>query len=45
MEMYRVRGNWTDENDRHFLCELEDGVVGNKDSFPFMSQGSPTLKY
>jgi hypothetical protein len=36
---------WTDESDRFLLCELEDGVVGNMDSFLFTSKGSPTLKY
>jgi hypothetical protein len=27
------------------LCELEDGVAGNRDSFLVTSKGSPTPKY
>ena len=27
MEIYRARGDWTDENNRPLLCELESGVV------------------
>jgi hypothetical protein len=27
VEKYRSRGNWTDENNKPLLCELEDGVV------------------
>jgi hypothetical protein len=26
-EYYRLIGNWTDENNRSLLCELEDGVI------------------
>jgi hypothetical protein len=27
MEIYRVMGNWTDENNRPLICEIEGGVV------------------
>jgi hypothetical protein len=27
METYRAMGNWIDENNRPFLCELKNGVV------------------
>jgi hypothetical protein len=27
VEKFRARGDWTDENGRPLLCELEDGVV------------------
>ena len=26
-EYYHLIGNWTDENNRPLLCELEDGVI------------------
>jgi hypothetical protein len=30
-EYYRLIGNWTDENNRPLLCELEDGVSEHTD--------------
>jgi hypothetical protein len=31
VEYYRARGDWTDENNRPLLCEIESGVVGKMD--------------
>ena len=41
----RAVGVWTDDNHRFLLCELEDGVAGNTDSFLVINKGSPTRKY
>jgi hypothetical protein len=31
IEIYRAMGDWTDENNRPLLCELEEGVVKTLD--------------
>jgi hypothetical protein len=31
VDYYRARGDWTDENNRPLLCEIESGVVGKLD--------------
>jgi hypothetical protein len=41
MEDYRGRRNWTDENNRPLLCELEDGVVRTLDATISVKKGSP----
>jgi hypothetical protein len=41
MENYRGRRNWTDENNRPLLCELEDGVIRLFDAAISARKGSP----
>jgi hypothetical protein len=41
MENNRGRRNWTDENNRPLICELEDGVVRSVDSAISVRKGSP----
>jgi hypothetical protein len=43
MENYRGRRNWTDENNRPLLCELEDGVVRSLDAAISGRKGSPFI--
>jgi hypothetical protein len=41
METYRRREDWTDENNRPLLCELEDGVVRTFDIAFLVRKRSP----
>jgi hypothetical protein len=41
METYLRREDWTDENNRPLLCELEDGVVRTTDLALLFRKGSP----
>jgi hypothetical protein len=41
METYRRMEDWTDENNRPLLCELEDGVVGRIDLVISVRKKSP----
>jgi hypothetical protein len=44
-EIYRVRKNWTDENNRPLLCELEDGVVRIDDFAVLFRKRSPFFEF
>ena len=41
MEAHRVSRDWTDENNRPLLCELEDGVVRTFDFAILIRKRSP----
>jgi len=41
----RAVGVWRDDSHRFLLCELDDGVAGNRNTFLVTSKGSPTPKY
>ena len=41
MGVHRGENNWADENNRPFLCELEDGVVRRYDFVIVVGKGSP----
>ena len=40
MEVYRARGNWTDENKRQLLCEVEGGVFRTFDLAMMVRKGN-----
>jgi hypothetical protein len=44
-ESYSQLGNWTDENSRPLLCELEDGFIRNFDFVFLVNEGHPLLEY
>jgi hypothetical protein len=44
-EMYGVWKNWTDENNRPLLCELEDGVVRTFDFALLFRKRSPFFEF
>jgi hypothetical protein len=44
-ESYSQLGNWTDENNRPLLCELEDGLVRTFDFVFLVNKGHPLLEY
>jgi hypothetical protein len=41
VDTYRARWNWTDENNRPLLCELEDGVVRTFKLALLLKKGTP----
>jgi hypothetical protein len=41
MEIYRARGDWTDENNRHLLCEMEGGIVRTLNFAMAVRKGTP----
>jgi hypothetical protein len=41
MEIYRARGDRTDENNRHLLCELESGVYRTLDLAMVVKKETP----
>jgi hypothetical protein len=45
MEIYRAKGDWTDENNRPLLCEIEGGVVGTIGFALVSVKGTPFLKF
>jgi hypothetical protein len=45
MESYRSKGNWTDENNRPLLCELEGGVVTTLDCALSVKKGTPYFEF
>jgi hypothetical protein len=45
VETYRGSGNWTDENNRPLLCELEDGVVRTIDLSILVRKRSPFFEF
>jgi hypothetical protein len=44
-ESYSQLGNWTDENNRPLLCELEDGILRTFDFVFLVNEGHPLLEY
>jgi hypothetical protein len=44
-ESYSQLGNWTDENNRPLLCELEDGLIRTFDFVFLVNEGHPLLEY
>jgi hypothetical protein len=44
-ESYSQLGNWTDENNRPLLCELEDGLIRTFDYVFLVNEGHPLLEY
>jgi hypothetical protein len=44
-EIYRVWKNWTDENNRPLLCEMEDGVVRTFDFAVLFRKRSPFFEF
>jgi hypothetical protein len=45
MEIYRAKGDWTDENNRPLLCEIEGGVVGTLEFLMVAMKGTPFLQF
>jgi hypothetical protein len=45
IEIYRGKENWTDENNRPLLCELEDGIVRTIDYAILVMYRSPFLEF
>ena len=45
LENFLVMGNWTDENNKPFLCELEDGVVRTTEIAIMFRKRSPFFKF
>jgi len=45
IEFYRSKENWTDENNRPVLCELEDGVVRSFDFVISVRKRSPFFEF
>jgi hypothetical protein len=45
METYRARGDWTDEKNRHLLCEIEGGIFGTSKFVMLVMKGAPFLKF
>jgi hypothetical protein len=44
-EIYRQRGNWTNEENRPLLCEMEDGPIRKDDIVFLVSKRNPLLEY
>jgi hypothetical protein len=44
MEIYRAKGDWTDENNRPLLCEIEGGVVGTLNFEMAVMKGTPLFE-
>jgi hypothetical protein len=45
MEIYRAKGDWTDDNNRPLLCEIEGGVVTTLDFAMVVKKGAPFFKF
>ena len=45
LETYRAMGNWTDENNRPLLCEIEGGVVRTFDVSLMVQKGFPFFEF
>jgi hypothetical protein len=45
MEVFRARGDWTDENNRHLLCEIEGGVYRTFDLAMMVKKGVPFFEF
>jgi hypothetical protein len=45
VEAYRAMGNWTDENNRPLLCEIEGGIVRTFDFALMVKKGNPIFKF
>jgi hypothetical protein len=45
IEIYRVRENWTDKNNRPLLCEVDGGVVRTFDFAIAVRKGSVLLEF
>jgi hypothetical protein len=45
IEFYSGKKNWTDENNRHLLCELEDGAVRTLDYAILVRYRSPFYEF
>jgi hypothetical protein len=45
IEFYRAWQNWTDENRRNFLCELEEGVVRTFGFVMLVKKGNPFFEF
>jgi hypothetical protein len=44
-ESYSQVGNWTDENNRPLLCEMEGGLIGTFGFVFLVDEGHPLLEY
>jgi hypothetical protein len=45
LETYRSRGNWTDEDNRPLLCEIEGGVFRTLDLAIMVQKGIPSSEF
>ena len=45
MEIYRARGDWTDENNKPVLCEIEGGIVTTLDLAIEVTKGFPFFEF
>jgi hypothetical protein len=45
VETYRAKGDWTDENNRPLLCEIEGRVFGTSDFVMLSNKGDPLLEF
>jgi hypothetical protein len=45
LETYRSRGNWTDEDNRPLLCEIEGGVLRTMDLAIMAQKGIPSSEF
>jgi hypothetical protein len=45
MEIYRAWGNWTDENNRPLLCEMEGGIVRTFAFAIMVMKGTPFFEF
>jgi hypothetical protein len=45
MKIFRVLGDWTDENNRPLLCEIEGGVVKTYDFTIKFKKGAPFFEF
>jgi hypothetical protein len=45
MEIYRAKGDWTDENNRPLLCEIEGGFVRTLDFVMLVNKGTPFFEF
>jgi len=45
VEIYRARGDWTDENNRPLLCEIEGGFATKYDLAIMVKKGFPFFEF
>jgi hypothetical protein len=45
MEIYRARGDWTDESNRHLLCEFKGGVFRTLEHVMMFKKGTPFFEF